>query len=160
MTEIKKEKKIPEAKIQKFVEAIINGLDQSAAFRIAYPASLKWKPESVHSHASTMAANSKVKARLDELNAGIIKELIKEFAVPKSHTAKVMAKITINPDSKDSDKIAACKAINEMYGYNSPAKSKVDLTSSDGSMAPKSVIDFTKVSDAAMKELLNARIEK
>lgn len=40
------------------------GKSQSEAYRQAYPASRKWKPEIVHQKASALAANGKVRARV------------------------------------------------------------------------------------------------
>lgn len=54
--------------------------------------------------------------------------------------------------------MAAIKQLAEMQGWNAPTKVKNDHSSSDGSMSPKeTVIDASKLSSEALKELLEAR---
>ena len=50
---------------EKFTHLLLDGKSQSEAFRVAYPHSVKWKPESVHQNASKLAA--KVQPTLAEL---------------------------------------------------------------------------------------------
>jgi phage terminase small subunit len=50
-----------------FATGLAAGLSQSEAYRRAYPRSLAWKDESVWQKASTLAADVKVRARVDEL---------------------------------------------------------------------------------------------
>ena len=52
---------------ERFVLEIISGKNQSEAYRIAYPTSLKWKEAAVWSQASQLMANSKVALRVKEL---------------------------------------------------------------------------------------------
>ena len=52
---------------EKFAQLVAIGKTQSAAYREAFPKSKKWKPETVWSAASRLAADSKVSARIDEL---------------------------------------------------------------------------------------------
>jgi phage terminase small subunit len=52
-----------------FAQGIASGLGQSAAYRSAYPSSLRWKPETVHECASKLAANHKVHTRVGALQA-------------------------------------------------------------------------------------------
>ena len=129
-------KKRLSSKNEKFCTLVAGGDSLTDAFKKVNPHAENWLLKSVCNSASRLARREDVAERLKELEMKTEKEFIKEFVVEKSHTAKVMAKITIDPEAKDSDKIAACKALNDMYGYNSPSKSNVDHTSSDGSMAP------------------------
>lgn len=57
-------------------EYIRNGGDQSAAFRIAYPHSTKWKPKSVWERASVLFATAKVQSRL-----AILRDQIERMAL-------------------------------------------------------------------------------
>lgn len=50
-----------------FAAALALGLSQSAAYRKAYPASARWKAETVHARASELAASSKVAGRFSEI---------------------------------------------------------------------------------------------
>lgn len=52
---------------EEFCGFIAAGYRQAEAYRKAFPASLKWKPNSVWSAASTLAAGPKVKARITAL---------------------------------------------------------------------------------------------
>ena len=56
-----------EQRIETFAQAVVANKSQSDAYRLAYPASLKWKSDTVHSKASTMAADGKVRKRIQEL---------------------------------------------------------------------------------------------
>jgi phage terminase small subunit len=50
-----------------FCQQVASGKNQSEAYRIAYPKSLKWKEEAVWSQASILMSNSKVYHRINEL---------------------------------------------------------------------------------------------
>lgn len=56
---------------EKFCLALSEGMTQSQAYRIAYPAALRWKPESVWNKATVLAGNAKVVARVSGLRAEI-----------------------------------------------------------------------------------------
>lgn len=57
------------ARQELFAQSVVSGLDQSAAYRKAYPASLNWQDKTVWARASEMAANSKVQGRVRDLQA-------------------------------------------------------------------------------------------
>lgn len=57
------------ARQELFAQGVASGLDQSGAYRKAYPASLRWKSETVHESASRLAADRKVSTRVGELQA-------------------------------------------------------------------------------------------
>lgn len=50
-------------------EYVLNGGDQSKAYRIAFPNSAKWKDASVHQRASKLFADTKVQSRIEALKA-------------------------------------------------------------------------------------------
>lgn len=52
-----------------FAQALVTGLDQSEAYRTAYPRSKGWQPKSVWERASKLAANAKVQSRVAALGA-------------------------------------------------------------------------------------------
>ena len=52
---------------EEFALGIGKGLNQSDAYRSAFPKSVKWKPETVHEAASRLAAKHKVNARVQDL---------------------------------------------------------------------------------------------
>lgn len=56
-------------KQEKFCQEVASGKNQSEAYRIAYPKSLKWKDKSVWELSSVLSANTKVSSRIQELRA-------------------------------------------------------------------------------------------
>ncbi|MDP4076233.1 terminase small subunit [Acidovorax sp. A1169] len=60
------------APMELFARRHAEGASQSAAYREAYPRSVNWKPDSVHSKASTLAADVRVAARVAELRAAAV----------------------------------------------------------------------------------------
>lgn len=56
---------------EKFVQELVKGKSQREAYKIAYPASLKWKENTVDSRASVLMRNEKVSKRYDELRKKI-----------------------------------------------------------------------------------------
>lgn len=52
-----------------FAQAVASGMNQSEAYRKAYPKSQKWKDDSVHNRASALMRNAQVLARVSELQA-------------------------------------------------------------------------------------------
>ena len=67
-------------KQEKFAQEVASGKNQSDAYRIAYPACHAWKPSSVHEHASALMANSKVRARYEELTKAAAEVALLEVA--------------------------------------------------------------------------------
>lgn len=63
------ERKHLTARQELFAQGVASGLDQSAAYRKAYPASLKWLEKTVWTRASEMAADRKVLGRVQVLQA-------------------------------------------------------------------------------------------
>lgn len=56
---------------EKFARLAASGKNQADAYREAYPASKKWKDDSVHNKASALMRNAQVSARVSELKAAI-----------------------------------------------------------------------------------------
>ena len=54
-----------------FARELAKGKSQAAALRIAYPAAVGWKPATVHSRASRLAATAKVYTRVAELTRAV-----------------------------------------------------------------------------------------
>lgn len=75
-------------KQEAFAAAIASGESQTAAYRIAYPASVNWEDKTIWSRASELAANSKVQGRVAELSAKAaaanevtVERIVRELAV-------------------------------------------------------------------------------
>lgn len=58
-----------------FAQELFKGLNQSAAYRVAYPKSKQWTVATLNANASRLAKNSKVVARLDQLRAPVARKL-------------------------------------------------------------------------------------
>lgn len=52
---------------EKFAQEVASGKTQSDAYRVAYPASRQWQPATVHQAASRLMADSKLSARVADL---------------------------------------------------------------------------------------------
>ena len=135
-----------------FAQAIADGLHQIEAYKKAYPAAEKWKPNSVYSKASKLARDDKILARVEQLKA----KLEKEFLWDSQKSVELLAEIATDECEKTCNRISAIDKLNAMHGFNAPQKSIIDHTSSDGTMASAPPIDFTKMSESALKELLDA----
>ncbi len=80
-----------EAAVQEYIS---NDGNQSAAFRLAYPASKKWKDKTVWEKASVLFSNSKVKERIGELRAALTeKDIISKEEIIKD--LEIIAKVSI-----------------------------------------------------------------
>lgn len=137
------------ARQEKFARAIAEGKSQSEAYREAYPKSCLWEPSALHNRAHELAKNSDVLVRIEEMKT----EIIQQIKWNRERAIMMLIEI-VHTATKDSDKIKAIIELNRMHGYNEPVK--IDLTSSDGSMSPKP-LDVSKLSEATMRELLEAR---
>lgn len=137
-------------RIEIFAQAIVSGKTQADAYRLAYPTSLKWKDDSVHHKASEMARDVQVLARLAELRKAVEKKAL--WSIEES--VKILKEIATGDSYKGSERTAATKELNAMFGYN---KFNIDHSSTDGTMTPKPALDVSKLSEQSMKELLAAR---
>lgn len=74
---------------EKFAQGIVSGMSQADAYRSAYPASKAWKDESVHNKASAAMRLAHVSARVDELRALVVKELVIDKAALLQEAARL-----------------------------------------------------------------------
>lgn len=69
---------------------VASGVSQTDAYRQAYPTSLKWKPESCHQKASTLAADANVRSRIEELRKPVVEAVRVEAKITlESHLAEI-----------------------------------------------------------------------
>lgn len=61
---------------ERYCQEVASGKSQSAAYRIAYPKSLKWRDEAVRVAGSKMMANGNVSVRISELRHEAAKKCI------------------------------------------------------------------------------------
>ena len=100
------------AKHEKFVQGLISGLSQRKAYREAFPASRKWKDNTVDSRASELAKNSEILGRLKELQQRSASE-----AVMSATKRKEWLTDLINDDGEETkDRLKALDILNKMDG--------------------------------------------
>lgn len=101
-----------------FAQAVASGKNQSEAYRIAYPKSLKWKPDSVWNKASALMADVRVSARVEQLKA----ELSEKALWTREDSVLILSDIARDAKAARKDKTAAVRVLNDMHGFNAPQK--------------------------------------
>lgn len=71
-------------------QVVLNGGKKSEAYRVAYPKSLNWKDKTVNEAASRLSGNSKVQARIAELQAKVAEIAEKKFSVTTEYVLKTI----------------------------------------------------------------------
>lgn len=100
-----------------FARGVANGKSQSEAYRLAYPKSQAWKPETVAQAASRLMANSNVHAIVDSIRA----ELAERCLWSREQSVKVLSNIA-TAGEKDADRVRATAELNKMHGFEAPQK--------------------------------------
>ncbi len=131
------------AKQEEFCQAIADGMTQADAYRTAYN-SEAMKSASIHKRASELMANGEIAGRVEELRAMLTAQAL----WTREDSVRELSGIATDRtgETKPSERVSAIKELNAMHGYNAP--SKVDLSSSDGSMSPPKRVEISFV-DAA-----------
>lgn len=121
------------SKQETFARLVAEGNSQADAYRQAFNS--KAKPESVHVEASKLCADPKVSLRIQELKD----DLAEKSLWKRLDSVQVLAEIARGADleAKPSDRVNAVKALNSMHGWD---KQVIDHTSSDGSLAPVTIV--------------------
>jgi phage terminase small subunit len=93
-----------------FARLVITGMSQAEAYRIAFPKARKWKDTAVYPEASTLAAQPKVRARIAQLQAPVLKkfELKLENAIQE-----IMRIAYVDPNDLFTD-VGTLKPISEI----------------------------------------------
>ena len=125
---------------EKFVQELVKGKSQREAYKIAYPASLKWKENTVDSRASVLMRNKKVSKRYEELKKKIESRTVYDAAEVRQtilDTLMAILKADVADDLVDGravknkrwdsknrtiyehyDKLEAAKMLREMLGID------------------------------------------
>ena len=122
------------AKQEAFAQGIADGLNQSDAYRSAYNAG-KMKDNVINVAASKLMRDHKVSIRVSELR----EELANKSLWTREQSVAVLIDVISEGDSKAGDKISAVKVLNEMQGFNAPAK--VELSGAVITRIERVVID-------------------
>jgi phage terminase small subunit len=121
-------------KQEQFARLYVELGSASEAYRRAYDVK-DGKASWIASEASKTLHDPNVAQRVEA-----IRERLEEEAIwSRLDSLKVLASIAKgqDPDAKASDKVAATKELNSMQGYK---KQLIDLSNSDGSLAPTTIL--------------------
>lgn len=132
------------AKQEEFCQAIADGMTQADAYRTAYNA-VNMKSASIHKRASELMADGEIAGRVEELRAMLTAQAL----WTREDSVRELSGIATDRtgETKPSERVSAIKELNAMHGYNAP--SKVDLSSSDGSMSPPKRVEISFVNAAS-----------
>ena len=111
------------SKQEAFAQAIAGGMNHADAYRSAYNAG-GMKSAVIDVKACELAKNGKVAVRLAELQA----ELANKALWTREQSVAVLVGVIGESDSRAGDKISAVKVLNDMQGFNAPAKMDVAVT--------------------------------
>ena len=99
------------AKQEKFVRGIIEGMTQADAYRAAYSCK-SMSDKTVWENASRLMADSKVKARVQELRA----ELVKPGIMTAQERLKWLTELINSEEEGTNEKLKAIDIMNKMQG--------------------------------------------
>jgi hypothetical protein len=115
--------KRPDGKLTQKMEgwclSVIGGMGYSDAYRANY-STTNMKQKVINNKASLLASRGDVGVRLKELRA----ELVAKVLWTRAESILALVDIVKSPE-KDSDAIAAVRALNAMHGYDAPAQLEV-----------------------------------
>ena len=117
-------------KQEKFCKAIaLEGMNQSDAYRGAYPTCLKWKSKSINEQASVLMKNNNVLTRIKELKDSVTEKTIEKFAKSRDDILTEYESIK-NNSVEPKIKIDCLKEQGKILGYyedNLNVKGSLDL---------------------------------
>lgn len=127
-------------KQEAFALAFFETGNAAEAYRRSYDVSENAKDQWIYVEACQLLDNPKITLRLQELRDHAERHSIytRQQALDEYETARQLAVKTANPS-------AVVSAINgkvKLFGLEAPVKTKVDLSSSDGSMKPPTLIQL------------------
>ena len=99
------------AKQEKFVRGIIEGMTQADAYRAAYSCK-RMSDKTVWENASRLMADSKVKARVQELRA----ELVKPGIMTAQERLRWLTELINSEEEGTNEKLKAIDIMNKMQG--------------------------------------------
>lgn len=100
------------AKHEKFVQCLIQGMSQRKAYREAFPASVKWKDSTVDVKGSQLFSDDKIAIRYREL----INESKNEAILNRIDRMKILTEIAKDGEEKPDSRMKAIDLLNKMDG--------------------------------------------
>lgn len=115
----------------------VSGKTQADAYRKAYPSSLKWKPDVVHSKASTFFADGRVRERVKSLQDAAAKRnnitadrVIRELSSVALAEGHIRYEKGVKLEVKASDKTRALELLGRHFGiFNDKMTHSFDFSS-------------------------------
>lgn len=135
-----------------FCQAVVNGISFVDAYIKAFPKAANWKREAAQNKGSDFSKKPHIAERIIELREAMQEKSKKKFAWDQDKSVKVLASIALNTEYRESARVSAVKAINELLGLNAPSTSKIDHSSEDGTMSPSSADVGMAVLEAIKKK--------
>lgn len=142
-------------KQEAFALAFFESGNAAEAYRRSYDVSENARDEWIYVEACQLLDNPKITLRLQQLKEHAERHAIytRQKAMDEYEAARALAEKVDNPS-------AAVSAINgkvKLWGLEAPSKTRVEVTGPNG--GPVQTIDPTKISTAALRELMGARNE-
>ena len=137
-------------KQERFAKCIADGMTQADAYRTAYDA-VRMKPTSIHVNASKLMADANISRRVKEIRGTLEKKAL------WTREMSVKALVTAYKEGNPGVKVSAVKELNAMHGFNAPQR--VEVSGTDGGPIEVQTIDTSKLSTAALEEIMAAHDE-
>jgi len=109
-------------KMRKFAEQVALGNTGADSYRIAY--SSKGSVDTIGNNASRLKADSRIKAEIERIERANELAALHSAAGLHSIVISTLASIATNPDSKDSARIQAVRAIGQLVGVDAFRETK------------------------------------
>lgn len=100
------------AKHEKFVQSLVEGLSQRKAYLAAFPTAKKWKPETVDVKASQLFSDDKIKLRYQELQSATASDAI----LSRQGRMKILTEIATDKAQLPKPRMQAIDILNKMDG--------------------------------------------
>lgn len=107
-----------------FARLLATGMTQAESYRVAFPKSRKWQDSALHPAASNLAATSKVRARVAEITAPILKK----FEITLNRAIEETMRIAYVDPSDLFDDLGALKPISQIDKATRAAIANLEVT--------------------------------
>lgn len=95
-----------------FAQGLFSGMSQRAAYRAAFPASVKWKDKTVDVKACELAGKPEITERIDELKAASASDAI----LSRKERMLILSNIALDIEQHPKQRMQAIDILNKMDG--------------------------------------------
>lgn len=138
-------------KQEAFARAYFETGSGAEAYRTAYDTEPNARDDWIYVEASQLLDNPKIALRLQELQAQAAQLSI--FTVTQAYKELEEARMLAHGEGNPSAAVSAVNAKMKLFGLEQPAKRRIDVVSTDGSMTPKA-------SESVDSALVQALVDK